>query len=200
MDGFQRRREQKKNAILTAALALFMESGVQKVSITEIAEKASVSQVTIYNYFESKENLSQLVLKFYVDQVWDEQKKLLDSHLPFEDKIKQVIFSKSEYALEINEHFFEYFMNDYSNGKSYVEEVYTNEAIPRFIHLFNEGKEQGFIDPTMSNEAMLLYLQMFKDFLQKKDIAPTILPLTEDLTKLFFYGIVGKGEEDKKST
>lgn len=195
MDGFQRRREQKENAILQAALTLFMDAGVQKVSIAEIAAKANVSQVTIYKYFESKENLTQLVLKFYVDQIWEEQKKQLNSDLPFLDKIKQITFSKSDYANQFNSQFFQYFMNDYSNGKSYVEEIYTREAIPRMIALFDEGKEQGFIDQNMSNEAILVYMQMFKDYLQQKEVSLTVLPMTEDLITLFFYGIVGKKEE-----
>lgn len=195
MDGFQRRREQKENAILQAALTLFMDAGVQKVSIAEIAAKANVSQVTIYKYFESKENLTQLVLKFYVDQIWEEQKKQLNSDLPFLDKIKQITFSKSDYANQFNSQFFQYFMNDYSTGKSYVEEIYTREAIPRMIALFDEGKEQGFIDQNMSNEAILVYMQMFKDYLQQKDVSLTVLPVTEDLITLFFYGIVGKKEE-----
>lgn len=195
MDGFQRRREQKENAILQAALTLFMDAGVQKVSIAEIAAKANVSQVTIYKYFESKENLTQLVFKFYVDQIWEEQKKKLNSDLPFLDKIKQITFSKSDYANQFNSQFFQYFMNDYSTGKSYVEEIYTREAIPRMIALFDEGKEQGFIDQNMSNEAILVYMQMFKDYLQQKDVSLTVLPMTEDLITLFFYGIVGKKEE-----
>lgn len=195
VDGFQRRREQKENAILQAALTLFMDAGVQKVSIAEIAAKANVSQVTIYKYFESKENLTQLVLKFYVDQIWEEQKKQLNSDLPFLDKIKQITFSKSDYANQFNSQFFQYFMNDYSTGKSYVEEIYTREAIPRMIALFDEGKEQGFIDQNMSNEAILVYMQMFKDYLQQKDVSLTVLPMTEDLITLFFYGIVGKKEE-----
>lgn len=195
VDGFQRRREQKENAILQAALTLFMDAGVQKVSIAEIAAKANVSQVTIYKYFESKENLTQLVLKFYVDQIWEEQKKQLNSDLPFLDKIKQITFSKSDYANQFNSQFFQYFMNDYSTGKSYVEEIYTREAIPRMIALFDEGKEQGFIDQNMSNEAILVYMQIFKDYLQQKDVSLTVLPMTEDLITLFFYGIVGKKEE-----
>ncbi|MED1561963.1 TetR family transcriptional regulator [Alkalihalobacillus alcalophilus ATCC 27647 = CGMCC 1.3604] len=192
MNGFERRKEQKKKNILEASLALFKEYGIQKVSIAEIAQKANVSQVTIYNYFESKDNLVQHVFKYYVDLVWEEQKALFDLDLPFKEKIKRMMFEKSDLADEIGEKFFQDFMLDYSNGKSYVEELYIKEGLPRLIELFNVGKEQGHIDQSISNEAMLLYLQMFKEFMQRKDIAQTLLPLTEDLTKLFFYGIVGE--------
>lgn len=194
MDGFERRREQKKKNILDAALALFMKQDVHKVSVAEIAEKAKVSQVTIYNYFESKDNLVKQVIKYYVDQVWEEQKELLDSDLSFKEKVKKIIFEKSDIASEIGESFFKEFMSDYSTGKSYVEEIYIKEALPRMIQLFEDGKKQGAIDPSISNEAILVYLQMFKEYIQKEDVGKQLLPLTEDLTKLFFYGIAGKKE------
>lgn len=192
MDGFEKRREQKKKDIVKAALALFKEFGIQKVSILEIAKKANVSQVTIYNYFESKDNLVRFVFKFYVDQIWEEQKKLLKSDLPFNEKVKKIMFEKGLAATQISEKFFQDFMKDYASGQSYVEEVYMKEALPLFITLFDEGKQQGYIDSTISNESILLYLQMFQEYLQREDIAKTILPMTEELTKLFFYGIAGK--------
>ncbi|WP_413375964.1 TetR/AcrR family transcriptional regulator [Alkalihalobacillus sp. 1P02AB] len=192
MNGFERRKEQKKKNIIEASLALFKEFGIQKVSIAEIAQKANVSQVTIYNYFESKDNLVQLVFKYYVDLVWEEQKALFNLDLPFKEKIERMMFEKNDLTDEMGEKFFQDFMIDYSSGKSYVEELYLKEGLPRLIELFNEGKKQGYIDPNISNEAMLLYLQMFKDFMQRKDIAQTLLPVTQELTKLFFYGIVGE--------
>ena len=195
MDGFEKRREQKKKDILNAALALFMKYGIQKVSITEIAKKANVSQVTIYNYFESKDNLVRLVFKFYVDEIWDEQKHLLVNDLPFNEKIKKIIFEKGIAANQISERFFQDFMKDYASGQSYVEEVYQKEALPLFIKLFNEGREQGYIDSEISNEAILFYLKMFQEYLQREDVATMTLPIAEDLTKLFFYGIAGKKED-----
>lgn len=50
MNGFERRKERKKESIRQAAMQLFMEHGMRKVSIGEIADKAGVSQVTIYNF------------------------------------------------------------------------------------------------------------------------------------------------------
>ena len=53
-NGFERRKERKKTDILQASLNLFIKYGTKKVAISEIAQKAQVSQVTIYNYFENK--------------------------------------------------------------------------------------------------------------------------------------------------
>lgn len=195
MDGFEKRREQKKRDILEAALALFMEYGIQKVSITEIAKKANVSQVTIYNYFESKDNLVRLVFKYYVDQIWNEQKQLLVNDLPFNEKIKKIIFNKGIAANQISEQFFQDFMKDYASGRSYVEEVYQKETLPLFIKLFNEGREQGYINSEVSDEAILFYLKMFQEYLQREDVGTMTLPIAEDLTKLFFYGITGRKED-----
>lgn len=194
MDGFEKRREQKKKDILKAALSLFQEYGVQKVTIAEIAKKAHVSQVTIYNYFESKDNLIYHVFKYYVDNIWEEQKEMLESDIPFNKKIEKIIFEKEFEANQISERFFQDFMEEYASGQSYVEQLYVNEALPLYMKFFNEGRENGFIDPSISDEAILFYLQMFGEYMQRKDVAKQILPISDDLTKLFFYGIAGKRE------
>lgn len=192
MNGFQKRREQKKRNILRAALDLFMEYGVQKVSIAEIANKANVSQVTIYNYFESKHNLINQAIIYYIDQEWMGYERLLHSDKPFPEKIKQIIFNKKETARQIHDDFYQYFMQEYSEGNNYMERLYEEKALPRFIELFNEGKKEGFIDPDLSNEAIVFYIEMMKEYMQREDVYPKILPMTEDLTKILFYGIVGE--------
>ncbi|MFC5465247.1 TetR/AcrR family transcriptional regulator [Lederbergia graminis] len=194
MDGFERRREQKKLQILEAALSLFIEFGTQKVSIAEIAKRAKVSQVTIYNYYESKDKLIQEVIIYYIHKAWSEYEELFQSDLTFPEKVKRIIFQKSDIANHIHASFFQDFMKEYTEENNFIEEFYAEKALPKFIELFNEGKEQGYIDPSISNEAILFYIQMFKEYMQRPDIANSLLPITEDLTKLFFYGIVGKNE------
>ncbi|MBS4196819.1 TetR/AcrR family transcriptional regulator [Lederbergia citri] len=192
MDGFIRRKEMKKTDILNAALALFLEFGVQKVSVAEIARKANVSQVTIYNYFESKDNLVHEVIIFYIDKEWREYEELLKSNLAFPEKIKRIIFNKKETANKIHEDFYQYFMREYAAGMSYIENLYIEKTVPSFIELFNEGKEKGYIDPDLSNEVILFYIQMMKEYMQREDVYQRILPMTEDLMNLLFYGIMGK--------
>jgi hypothetical protein len=63
---------------------------------------------------------------------------------------------------------------------------------PRLIALIDEGKREGYVDPDLSNESILIFLQMFKENIQKEEVYPHLQKLTEDLTKLFFYGLVGR--------
>jgi AcrR family transcriptional regulator len=191
MDGFQRRREQKKQSILEAALALFMKHGIQKVSIAEIAKAAKVSQVTIYNYFESKHNLTHDTFIYYVDTAMDDFRNILDANIPFPEKIKTLIFKKKEAASQIHDEFYQYIMSEYTKNP-YFAKSYTEKALPYLNELISEGKEQGYIDPNLSTEAISFYLNMFTDYLQREDVYQSILPLTEDITNIFFYGLIGK--------
>src|SRR5690625_1864846 len=95
MNGFERRKEMKKTNILDTALRLFLDEGVRSVSVAEIARQAEVSQVTIYNYFESKDNLIEEVIKYYLQQVWDEYIDIFEKDISFPDKVKKIIFDKS---------------------------------------------------------------------------------------------------------
>lgn len=195
MDGFQRRKEKKKEDILEAATALFMEEGIQKVAISEIAKKANVSQVTIYNYFESKHNLIHEVVIFYIDNALKEFKAIIHDTIPFPEKVKHIIFHKKERAIKIHEEFYQYLMKEYATEGHYFEKIYMEKAIPYFAEFFNQGKEQGFINRNLSNEAILLYIQMIAEYFRKEEIYQHALPLTDDLTNIFFYGIVGKGDK-----
>lgn len=133
-----------------------MEFGIQKISIAKITKTAHVSQVTIYNYFESKQNLIHEVFIYYIDKASSDFDQVVYSNIPFPQKIEQLIFNKKEVAQQIHEQLYHYIMKEYSaNGGNYIEKIYVEKTIPIFNYLFTEGKEQGFIDVNLSNEALL---------------------------------------------
>ncbi|TMW72888.1 TetR/AcrR family transcriptional regulator [Alteribacter natronophilus] len=196
MDGFQQRREQKKKDILTAAHRLFMTHGIQKVSVSEIARTAGVSQVTIYNYFENKHTLVYESFLFYVDQAMKDFEATIQSDLPFPEKVKQLIFAKKETASRIHPEYYQYMMKEYTADEgNMIEKVYAEKTMPALARLLEEGRREGFVDPSISQEAILFYLNILKDAMQREEVYERVLPLTEDITKIFFYGIVGRGGE-----
>jgi len=62
----------KRSDILEAAAALFAQFSLKRVTVDEIAEKASVSKATIYKYFDSKEEVFIQVVKAESQQLWDQ--------------------------------------------------------------------------------------------------------------------------------
>ena len=106
-----------------------------------------------------------------------------------------ISFEKNMANQSMNNVFFQDLLEDYATGQSYVEEVYLKEGLPLLIDFVNDGKNQGYIDPRLSNEAILFYLQMFQEYLGRENVVQMVLPFSEDLTKIFFYGISGKKED-----
>ncbi|MFC4401555.1 TetR/AcrR family transcriptional regulator [Gracilibacillus xinjiangensis] len=192
MDGFEKRTQLKRQNIKEAALDLFTRNGIKKVSISQIAKEANVSQVTIYNYFDSKENLLKEAMEYYVEKSFEHYQRLLDASIPFPDKIEKMIFQKTEITGTIHEEIYAYFLDNSEEQASYLEKIYQEKSVPFFQQLISEGKESGFIREDLSENAILLFLHMFNDYMQKKDLSEILLPITEDIMHLFFYGIMGK--------
>ncbi|MEU4932461.1 TetR family transcriptional regulator [Streptomyces yokosukanensis] len=60
----ERKKARTREVIAATALRLFLESGFEKVSITQIAEEAEISRRTLFTYFPTKEDL---VLQLFAD-------------------------------------------------------------------------------------------------------------------------------------
>ncbi|MEK5056905.1 hypothetical protein BK126_18750 [Paenibacillus sp. FSL H7-0326] len=55
------------------------------------------------------------------------------------------------------------------------------------------GKQEGCIDPNLSMEAVLFYIQMFKEVLARPGfIAQSSTSMLQDMDRLFYYGLIGK--------
>ncbi len=60
--------EERRQAIITAAAAVFQEQGYERTSMSEVARRAGGSKATLYNYFTSKEALFESVVRTYSTQ------------------------------------------------------------------------------------------------------------------------------------
>lgn len=58
----KQKKELKKRNLLAAAQELFLEKGVSKTSVSEIAERAEVAKGTFYLYFRDKDDLLEQLL------------------------------------------------------------------------------------------------------------------------------------------
>jgi AcrR family transcriptional regulator len=65
----ERKKRQTRQQIFEAARILFQEKGFDRVSVAEIARAADVSEVTVFNYFPSKEDLFYGGMQFFEEEL-----------------------------------------------------------------------------------------------------------------------------------
>ena len=195
MNGFEKRKQLKMKQIEDAAFLLFTKYGVQKVNIQDIAKKANVSQVTIYNYFGSKDHLLYTVLKNFMDRKMDQFIQLKDSRLDFKTKIETLIQSK----LEDTETFSPQFIQGIFTQTGPIAELfqtYTERSVPLIHELLEEGKEKGYVSGELSLETLMFFLNTilsslrmntgrFSDEERKRQFI-------KETHHFIFYGLVGK--------
>src|SRR5690554_2221035 len=96
MNGYEKRTKKKKENIISVAKDLFLDRGISTVSIREIASRAGVSQVTIYNYFGDKNGLAKEVFISFLANSIQTFDEILDLKVPFLKKLEMIMEKKEK--------------------------------------------------------------------------------------------------------
>ncbi len=172
-----------------AAFELFSSRGLKDVTIAEIASKADVSQVSIYNFFQSKENLVRRTIFAFLDEKMKESEQVLASDIPFPEKLENLFFLTEEARDQSNPEFLLSAIASDPLTRRLMEEYYHDRTEPFIMRLIEQGKDQGFISRDLSSEAVRLNIQALQGILAQPGLSrKTRL----DLDELFFYGLQGR--------
>lgn len=68
----ERKKQQTRQRIFEAAQLLFREKGFERVSVADVAREADVSEVTVFNYFPTKEDLFYGGMEFFEERLIEE--------------------------------------------------------------------------------------------------------------------------------
>lgn len=195
MNGFERRKEQKKDNIRRAALELFQALGFRKVSINDIAQKAGVSQVTIYNHFGSKDELVRDVIKSLFYRMLDKYRDIIREEIPFLEKLQAIVFDKSDIVGQFHGELTQAALSQDPEMRQFVESMWRGEVNQMLIDLFEDGRKQGYISPDISQEAILSYYEIFRQGMFNSPHIQAKLEnnpqLVRELISVFTYGLNG---------
>jgi len=131
----------KHSIILDAALKTFVKRGYPATKVAEIAAEAGVAEGTLYNYFQSKEDL----LLALFDEKWggiisEIRDKI--SRLDDPNKKLKAIFSVVVMMFKKNRQLAELFMVDIKQSSIFLNN-YTINRIVEFLDLIQEVLEEG---------------------------------------------------------
>lgn len=198
MDGFERRTEQKKESIRRAAIELFEVYGFRKVSVGDIARKANVSHVTIYNHFGSKDELIQDIIRTIAYDLTNKAREIIESDKPYLEKLNLLIFNKTSVAAGYQGELLKTIAKDYPEFKKFNASLYENEVNPLLIKLVEEGKRLKYINPELSPKSIIYYFMIIRNGIYAdKELLDNIeidSKLVHDLNYLWVFGLIEKQE------
>lgn len=189
MNKFEVRTQQKKDAIVQAALKLFKEKGFVHVSIKDIAEESGVSSVSLYNYFGSKEGVVKECANVLMQNTIRMATELLKQDIEFKDKLSRVlaICADQDYQLLCTPGAVEdqVLANLYSESTNKIR----MELIQEFIEL---GKKEGAIHSSVSLETLLELLNAVGTLQASWARAGNYNHKMAELNQLLLYGFIGR--------
>lgn len=196
MNGFKRRKEQKKENIRQAALALFKLHGFEKVSINDIAQKANVSHVTIYNHFGNKEELVREIIKTLLLDIVEKYRKIIKGERPFLERLETIVFDKAEIASQYQGELLQSVARSDPVIQHFIESLWQKEITQLTLDFIGEGQRLGYINQELSHEAILAYLEILRrGMFNVPSLAENVArdaKFVRDLISLIHYGLVGK--------
>ena len=83
------KKQEKKEAIMQAALQLFSSNGFHKTTIPDIAKKLGMSVGNLYNYFSSKDLLAQEIIRYTSEILGREIRRVNETQAPVKEKINK---------------------------------------------------------------------------------------------------------------
>jgi AcrR family transcriptional regulator len=193
LDGFEKRRNDKKKAILQTALELFDQYGFDKVTVTEIADKAHVSKVSIYNFFESKDNIRRIIIKDILDKSIEKIKVLIEKEGSFLDKIEEYIQVRTWYYGKYSLRFFFEAVESDPELRQYLN-AFNTSSKQLLMTFIEKGKRSGIFSPEASNIAIEIYIDMIQTYLMhNREIRDRIErnpELVREINMLFLDGLI----------
>jgi len=200
-DGFEKRKQMKKSAVINSANELFSKFGPEKVSIAEIASHAHVSPVTIYNHFESKEQLIIKLVEHTTKEILARYRKISDGAFSFPEKIDLIFKFKRENATSPGLSWILKASASIPRVREVLFSYFEIETKAEMLKLISEGKSQGYINPELTDSAILIFLDIFMNYyMNNPEIMNRIVgdeELMRQVYSMFWWGLDGKRRDLK---
>lgn len=192
MSKYEIRTQKKKDAIVKASLELFRAKGYTNTSINEIAAGAEVSAVSIYNYFQNKENLVKECASALIGETQEMVNSLLYAEMSFKDRLLRAVTLCAEKPHKL---LAEYFSQEALEDKVFVELLNREMSKMRLdvISVFIEsGKSEGVINPSIATDTILHFLLAASEVQAAWKTQEEYKANIGELYHLMLYGMIGQ--------
>lgn len=189
----QRRLEKRRQEILESALEVFSERGYGDASMAEIADRAMLTRVALYNYFTDKAALFWALRRWKLEELAHRTEDALGAASDFSSKVRAAAHETLAYQEE-NKGFFRIIFS-MNTGPELAED----RSLDAYLSLLSGVIQEGVGEESLASApelAGLLATLAFKPSIKRNLIGEDepISPAREAeiVQRLFLYGLRGE--------
>jgi TetR/AcrR family fatty acid metabolism transcriptional regulator len=158
-------REQKRLQIIGSAFNVLQEKGYMDTKMSDIAEEAGMGKGTIYEYFDSRDELVAATFETMISMTQDNVLKTLDTIEDPEEKVRRFIRMRARLFTEISG-IFRLFIGlvqniddktDKLDSRSFLRDMY-ERAIEKIEDVLQDGIDRGIFRKVDKRSVAILML------------------------------------------
>jgi AcrR family transcriptional regulator len=183
----------KRKQLIQTAKELFFKFGIKRVTVEEICREANVSKMTFYKHFRNKNGLVKTWITEMTDEAMERYRSLMESDLPFQEKVRQTIQMKMEGTDGMSQDFFsDYIPHAEPELHDFLHQR-MHEMMGLVIQDYVEAQKRGDIRQDIKIEFILWYLNKILDIMEDEALQQLYdnpQDLIREMLNFFFYGIM----------
>ena len=193
--------DQKLREIMIASKTLFWKFGFKRVTIEEVCREANVSKMTFYKHFKNKKELITRLINFIMDKAMLQYREIMDSDIPFAEKVLKTIIMKQENTQDISNEFFDDYVRHADEDMMALLHQKQREMMAVVLSDYATAQKKGEIRKDIKPEFILYILNKMQE-LTKDEHLEKMYQNPQDIimefTNFFFYGIMPRDGKKAK--
>ena len=186
-------QNKKYQAIFGTAKDLFWKYGIKRVTIEEICKETGVSKMTFYKYFPNKIALASTIYEKILEESLVSFETIVNSDIPFTDKIKDLFRLKLEASKDISIEFITDIMKGpYPELRQAMEKAGV-QSQRIFVDFFLVSQSKGLIRKGIKIDFILHYLNYSQQIMEDEQLR-SLYEHPQDLIMesldFLFYGLM----------
>ena len=190
-------QNKKYQDIFNTGKDLFWKYGIKRVSIEEICKEAGVSKMTFYKFFPNKIELAKVILDDLMEKSITKVSQLINSDIPFSEKLKDLYLMKLEGIKDISMEFINDIYNNPESGLLTHMEEQRQKSMGVIIDFYKTAQNKGSIRKDVKIDFILAYSKQIIKLMEDEHLVSQYnqpQDLIIESMNLLFYGIVTGNE------
>lgn len=189
------KKSKKQENIINVAKELFWNHGVSRITVEEICEKANVSKMTFYKFFDNKKELAIFILQSEIQKNKEALEKIKASGIPIEEKFRQLMAFKFQSTETITSELLNDLYRNKRLGLHHLIEEETDNAKKIFTELIEDARENGEISSSVKTPFIMHYIDHLGLMSAEESLLKhydSMQELIMDGLSFMFYGLLNR--------